>query len=211
MSQPLVLCYHVVSEEEKHPLAVDRHTFESQVASLLRRGRSLHVTFDDGYAGIVDAIALLEDSGVARTVFVVTSCAADGSPPAPHSNASSPALGTLQWSALGELAARGVEIGSHSVTHPHLTNLGDDELRRELRDSRAAIEDELSVPCRSLAYPYGDFDARVSRAARDAGYERAFAARPRFRHDPFALPRVSIFAHDGAVRFWVKTAIGGRL
>jgi peptidoglycan/xylan/chitin deacetylase (PgdA/CDA1 family) len=83
----------------------------------------------------------------------------------------------MPWATLPELASRGVEIGSHSVSHPHLPQLTDAELRRELVDSREQIEAEVGRPCRFLAYPYGDDDARVHAAARNAGYRAAYTLR----------------------------------
>jgi peptidoglycan/xylan/chitin deacetylase (PgdA/CDA1 family) len=113
----------------------------------------------------------------------------------------------MDWDALRALAERGVEIGSHTISHPHLTQLDDDELRRELVESRERLEDGLGRPCRFVAYPYGDDDARVHEAARAAGYEAGFAlpgAESPF--DRYALPRVGIYRRDGRARAAVKTS-----
>ena len=83
----------------------------------------------------------------------------------------------MDWDELRSLADDGIEIGSHTVSHPHLTRLDDATLRLELVDSRERVEDEIGRPCRFLAYPFGEEDGRVRRAARDAGYEAAFALR----------------------------------
>jgi peptidoglycan/xylan/chitin deacetylase (PgdA/CDA1 family) len=116
----------------------------------------------------------------------------------------------MSWDALGDLAARGIEIGSHTVSHPHLPQLTDAEVRRELVDSKAEIEDELRRPCRFLAYPYGDSDGRVHAAAAKAGYAAAFALRANPWHaEQFALPRVDIYRRDGTPRFALKAAPGG--
>ena len=73
----------------------------------------------------------------------------------------------------------------------HLPELADDELHRELRDAKAALEERLRRRCRFLAYPFGDHDERVRRAAERAGYEAAFAVKGS-RGDRFALPRVAL-------------------
>jgi Predicted xylanase/chitin deacetylase len=83
----------------------------------------------------------------------------------------------MNWDELAGHADRGVLIGSHSVSHPHLAELNDDELRRELNESKAEIEDRLGRFCSDLAYPYGEQDERVRLAARGAMYERAYALR----------------------------------
>jgi peptidoglycan/xylan/chitin deacetylase (PgdA/CDA1 family) len=108
---------------------------------------------------------------------------------------------------LRELAARGVEIGSHTVTHAHLPQLSDAKLRREMRESRERLEDELGRPCRYLAYPFGEDDARVHAAARDAGYSAAYTlSGPRRPVDLHALPRVDVYRADGRARFAAKVS-----
>jgi peptidoglycan/xylan/chitin deacetylase (PgdA/CDA1 family) len=72
------------------------------------------------------------------------------------------------------LAAAGHEIGSHSVTHPDLTTLSDTMLAAELQDSRTLLEAIVGAgKVRSIAYPFGVYDARVIAAAQAAGYRSA--------------------------------------
>jgi hypothetical protein len=80
--------------------------------------------------------------------------------------------------------------------------MGDDELRRELVESREALEDRLGRLCRTLAYPYGDEDRRVPAAARAAGYSLAFALDPTPGLDPHG--RVDVYRRDGLPRFLLK-------
>jgi peptidoglycan/xylan/chitin deacetylase (PgdA/CDA1 family) len=103
---------------------------------------------------------------------------------------------TMTWDDLRRLVDTGVEIGSHTVSHPHLPMLSDDELRRELSDSKKEIETELGRTCTELAYPYGEFDSRVRAAAWLAGYERAYALRGS-HSDPYALPRLDLYRRHG--------------
>jgi hypothetical protein len=224
--ETLVLCYHSVSDEWAHPLAVRRRAFERQLSSILRRGfrpitavelasgarSGLHVTFDDAYHDVLGAIPVLERLGLPSTVFAATSFARDGRPLAvPELAAQAQAhperLATMNWDELRELAARGVEIGSHTVTHPHLTRLTDAEVERELADSRAEIEDELGRPCVLLAYPFGEHDARIQEIARGCGYAAAFAlwegASPERR---YALPRIDLYRRDSLLRATLKTS-----
>ena len=71
----------------------------------------------------------------------------------------------MSWDQLAALAAAGWEIGSHTQTHPHLTELAPDRLAEELAGSRAEIERNLGLPCPAIAYPYGDHDDAVLAAA----------------------------------------------
>jgi peptidoglycan/xylan/chitin deacetylase (PgdA/CDA1 family) len=164
--------------------------------------RVLHVTFDDAFASVLHALPALERLGVPVTIFACSDYARDGRPldvPELSRDAASlpDELATMDWDALRAIADRGVEIGSHTRTHPHLTWLSDDELELELRESRTALEKKLWRPCRFLAYPYGEEDGRVRAAAKAAGYEAAFALHSDERDvDPFALPRVALFRSD---------------
>lgn len=176
------------------------------------RGRTFHVTFDDAFRSLTLALPLLDHLRVPATVFVCSSYARDGRPldvPELRADVAADPHGfeTLGWPALRELAERGLEIGGHTSSHPHLPRLGDAELDRELVDSRTEIESELGRPCRYLAYPYGDEDERVRRAARRAGYDAAFALNPgRGRVDRYALPRVDLYRRHTPLRFWALTS-----
>jgi peptidoglycan/xylan/chitin deacetylase (PgdA/CDA1 family) len=230
MARPLVLCYHGVSAEWVHKLAVTPTALERQLRSLLRRGyrpvaaaeavggagRLLHVTFDDAYANLSCAVPILERLGIRATVFAVSGFTDDGRrfdvPELADELAAHPeALATMSWDELRDLAARGFEIGSHTATHPHLPRLSDAELERELVDSRARLEEELGRPCTLLAYPYGEHDARVHACARRAGYEAAFVLRAGAeRGNPFAVPRVDLYRRDSLLRATVKTSAASR-
>jgi peptidoglycan/xylan/chitin deacetylase (PgdA/CDA1 family) len=222
----LVVCYHSVSDEWEHSLAVTPRAFERQLVSLLRRGfrpvppdalldgrrRGLYVTFDDAYTDVLAAIPVLERLRLHATVFAATSFADDGRPLAVPELADEAAalperLATMTWDDLRALVERGFDVGSHTVSHPHLPQLSDAELDRELGDSRARMEDELRRPCRLLAYPYGEHDARVQAAARRAGYEAAFALwAGASSANPYALPRIDFYRRDSLLRATLKSS-----
>lgn len=173
-------------------------------------GRLLHVTFDDAYRSVERVLPALERLGVPTTVFVCTALARDGAPVPISELAGERAtyadeLLTMDWATLRRLAGPGVEIGSHTRTHAHLTELDDDELAHELRASKAEVEAELGRPCRYLAYPFGEEDDRVRAAARAAGYEAAFGL-PGRRGDRMSVPRLGVYRRDGALRLRLKVA-----
>jgi peptidoglycan/xylan/chitin deacetylase (PgdA/CDA1 family) len=221
----LVLCYHAVSEDWPHGLSLGLATFERQIAGLLRRrfrpaaaddllrsgGSLLHVTFDDAFRSVERALPVLERLGVPATVFACSGFAGGGRPfdvpeLAAQAEQYPDALATMDWDALRAVAERGFEVGSHTVSHPHLPRLSDAELRHELHDSKARIAGELGRPCRYLAYPFGDEDARVRAAAAAAGYEAAFALPGREAAiERFALPRVGVYRRDNPFRLHLKT------
>jgi peptidoglycan/xylan/chitin deacetylase (PgdA/CDA1 family) len=226
----LVICYHGISDDWEHALAVRPRAFERQLVALLRRGlrpvsaraavdgygRLFHITFDDAYTSIRRVVPLLEQVGAPATIFAVSAYADEGRPldvpELEEETAAHPGhLETMKWDELRDLAARGFEIGSHTKTHPHLPELTDAEIRRELAESKQHCEDELHRPCRFLAYPYGDHDGRVQAAAERAGYTAAFALWPGSQPtNRFALPRAGVYRDDTLVRAMLKTSFAGR-
>jgi peptidoglycan/xylan/chitin deacetylase (PgdA/CDA1 family) len=202
----VVLCYHAVSREWDDPLAISPDQLERQVASALRWSRRpVHVTFDDGFRSVLDAVPVLARLGVSGTVFVCTDFvgrtldlpALEAVPAASREE-----LQTLSWDELRETA---FEVGSHTRRHADLRELSDTELRDELEGSRVEIEDRLGRPCRHLAYPYGRSDDRVRLAAERAGYDAAFGLVGAGKlGGRFGVPRVDPSRHDGALRVALK-------
>lgn len=226
----LILCYHAVSERWDADLATTPAQLRTQLESLMRRGyegatfteaatvrrsgRVLAVTFDDAFTSVLElAQPILASLGLPGTVFAVTDFADTGgrlSWPGISQWADGPfavELEGMSWSQLRWLATQGWEVGSHTRSHPRLTELDDDALAGELRGSRESCEKSLGTTCRSVAYPYGDVDARVVRAAAGAGYHAA-AALPGRLHAPTALewPRIGIYSPDSFRRFRLKAS-----
>jgi len=188
-----VLCYHAVSPTWEHRLCIQPDLLLRQVRALSRFWKVV-ASFDDAFRSAAAVFPALERLGVPIEIFVCTGYAPDGASLAiPELAGDDPAeLATMSWEELLGHADRGVLIGSHTVTHAHLTQLSDDELRREVNDSKAEIEERLRRPCPDLAYPYGEHDDRVRLAARGAGYERAYALR-RPQGGSYAVPRLDLY------------------
>ena len=81
----------------------------------------------------------------------------------------------MSASEVRELHALGVEIGTHSRTHPDLRSLSAKEAGAELAGSRSDLEDVLGAEVRVVAYPFGRSSPAIEAAARDAGFEAACA------------------------------------
>ncbi|MTI98603.1 MAG: hypothetical protein FH752_08280 [Marinobacter adhaerens] len=87
----------------------------------------------------------------------------------------------LSWEQIRGMVRQGLEVGSHSHSHPIMTQLGDDELNRELVQSWEIIREQLGCDPAAFCYPNGqraDFDSKVQSAVRHAGYNYAVAAFP---------------------------------
>jgi len=90
-----------------------------------------------------------------------------------------PEFRPLDWAQLREMAAHGIEIGSHSCSHARLTLCTPQELEHEVRDSKCRIEEMLERPVRSFCYPFGkrvDVNNVVRQAVVNAGYENGVVA-----------------------------------
>jgi peptidoglycan/xylan/chitin deacetylase (PgdA/CDA1 family) len=189
---PVSLAYHgvnvVSSADDPVRLINDPATLAAHVRLLQRlryrfvtaehliagRGRVAALTFDDGLAdGLEVAAPLLERLGAVGTFYVCPGWFG-GSHPLVEGDAAR----LLDADGVRELQRRGMEIGSHTMTHEDLRLLSDAELDAQLRDSKGALEEVTGRPCRTLAYPYGLYDERVVAAAGRAGYELAFAWQP---------------------------------
>jgi peptidoglycan/xylan/chitin deacetylase (PgdA/CDA1 family) len=134
--------------------------------------RAVALTFDDGYASVLrTAWPLLKERGLPASLFVVT--AALVGPLRFRWDAAETDPERYGLSTAGELVdavGQGLDIGSHTVTHPWLPGLEPALLEHELGESRARLEDLLGRPVRSLAYPTGGWTRLVRDAAERAGY-----------------------------------------
>jgi peptidoglycan/xylan/chitin deacetylase (PgdA/CDA1 family) len=100
---------------------------------------------------------------------------------------------SVSWDQAREMDSAGIEIGSHTVTHPILTKVSENALRAELIESKARLEQELGHITTHFCYPNGDYDTRVRRAVEEAGYRCAVTVEPGLndsRSDMLSLKRV---------------------
>lgn len=85
----------------------------------------------------------------------------------------------LTWNQIRKMVSRGLDVGSHSVTHPVLTQLESQHLMNELNASKRKIERELGKKIEIFCYPNGqkgDYNIEVKNAIKDCGYRYAVAA-----------------------------------
>jgi len=65
----------------------------------------------------------------------------------------------MTWDNVREMASNGMEIGSHSVSHPILSQLSASELKKEIIESKLEIQEQLHIDCNVIAYPVGGKNA----------------------------------------------------
>jgi peptidoglycan/xylan/chitin deacetylase (PgdA/CDA1 family) len=231
MNDLIVLCYHGISATWPAETTVGPAELESQLAGFLARGyeaatleealttppaeRTFVVTFDDAHRSVLEqAVPIMARLSVPGTVFVPTDYASSQQPMAwdgydmwmgtEHERE----LDCMTWDELRGLDADGWEIGSHTCSHPRLSTLDEERIAAELTESRAVCEREMGKPCRSIAYPYSDYDDRVVRAAREAGYQFAVTV-PRGSRAPLPLqwPRVGVYNGESAGRVRLRAGL----
>jgi peptidoglycan/xylan/chitin deacetylase (PgdA/CDA1 family) len=107
----------------------------------------------------------------------------------------------MTWDQAREMQSAGMDIGSHTHSHPILSHVSSDVQRAELVDSKHMLEAELQAPITAIAYPVGkasSYTAETCRLAEEAGYHCGFDFEPRVNDLPlksrFAIGR---FASDG--------------
>jgi len=165
------------------------------------------VSFDDGYEDFyTTAFPLLCECGGSATVFMVAGCLG-------KKRDSFGGTSCLTGSELRELDRKGVEIGSHTLSHPDLRSLSFSKLEGEVRDSKAIIEDTLGHRIVSFAYPYAfpeqdrRFTAVLRRLLIKHGYEYGVCTsigRAGRDDDPYFLPRIPVNSWDDPRLFRAK-------
>ena len=105
----------------------------------------------------------------------------------------------MTWDEVREMAAAGIEFGSHTVSHPVLARLDDEAIQQELADSRQAIRVQTGQSVETVAYPVGKvdaFDDRVVATAKSCGYRLGLSyetgVNPWRGADLFTLRRLAI-------------------
>src|SRR5262249_40156770 len=78
--------------------------------------------------------------------------------------------GAINWRQAREMSDAGMEIGSHTLTHPILTGLSDERLREEVVQSRDRIQSAIGRKVETFCYPNGDYDLRAQCEVARAGY-----------------------------------------
>jgi peptidoglycan/xylan/chitin deacetylase (PgdA/CDA1 family) len=230
MTNAIVLCYHALSPTWGASLSTTPDRFERQISLLVARGyrgvtftdavmspsseQIMAVTFDDAYRSVLEfGRPILEHYSIPATVFAPTDFIGSEEPmcwPGIDRWLGGPdeqELMPMSWDELGTLAEAGWEIGSHTGSHPHLPEIGDDTLNDELERSKIACEQHFAAPCTSIAYPYGDVNSRIVAATSRVGYRAGATLPARLdSHSALEYPRVGVYHKDDGIRFRLKVS-----
>ena len=222
----VILMYHQVGQFRRpasHKACFcDTRRFRSQMRYLARMGygviglelalrglfaggplprRPVVLTFDDGTRDFHDhALPVLQEHGFPATVYAVTGLLGRSADFVSYR----PVPRLMTGEALRAVQRAGIQVGSHSVTHPQLTQLDDADLRREVFDSKAFLEDLLGSPVDHFCYPKGDYDARVREVVRAAGYRSALTTvrgAANTAANPLEIPRKAVSFGDNLIGY----------
>jgi peptidoglycan/xylan/chitin deacetylase (PgdA/CDA1 family) len=171
---------------------------QEQLLAALRDGRPLParpvvITFDDGYRDVLGkASPVIRRLGLHATEYVITGRLRGTDP----SFLTAPELRVIEQ--------RGIEIGSHTVTHADLPTLTDAQAFEELTASKRTLEQAVGHPVPWFAYPYGAYDSRVVQMVARAGYKLAVTTKPgtcQSSTRPLELERLEVLDSTGVGGF----------
>src|SRR5665647_439615 len=111
----------------------------------------------------------------------------------------------MSWLDIINIHEYGVQIGSHSATHPTLDTLeSDKEITFELKESAGRILKMTGIKAEIFSYPNGSYNKRVMELTQKAGYKYALAVNKKpyhfSREDDFSISRIELYNEN-----WIKT------
>ncbi|GAB6910003.1 hypothetical protein JCM12296A_58520 [Desulfosarcina cetonica] len=105
----------------------------------------------------------------------------------------------ITWDELKYVSQYGIEIGSHTMTHPILSKVSIEKLTYEIKRSKEVIEEMIEKPLKSFCYPNSlpqDITEEVVQVAKDSGYLGGVHNFGLRKFDPYLIPRVGVSNHE---------------
>ncbi len=213
-TRAVVLLYHAF-DVGKDPLGISSRRFEAHLDWLRDNGVSVVplsalIDFVHGARTLPDKVAVITIDDAHRSVYtkafpLLSARRMPFSLGLPTAFVEKPRQPTLKWAQIREMVASGLcELASHGHRHRRLGALESASAEQELELSRRLIEQHTGVRPIAYFYPLGAHEAPAMDRVRAAGYRAAFTASGGAialgAYSPFALPRATVFHHDGAQR-----------
>jgi peptidoglycan/xylan/chitin deacetylase (PgdA/CDA1 family) len=188
---------------------------DAALAALVGEGslprRALLLSFDDAYADLLDIAApIMAERGLSGVVFAVAG-QLGGTNEWDHRIRAKP-LDLLDADGLRAVAAQGIEVGSHTISHRPLTKVPEAELEEEIAGAADRLEQAGIPRPRTFSYPYGEWSPAIAEVARVAGYRASFTIDRGVvteKSDPHLLPRIEVHASDTPRRLRRKLRTAG--
>ncbi len=115
----------------------------------------------------------------------------------------------LNWREVKEMAKHGITFGAHTVSHPHLSQLGYKEQKKEISRSMEILGRKVSTfqGIKAFCYPYGEYNKDTLKILKKLGVKMAFTVQPginRKNTDPLKIKRIGISGSDSLTEFKAK-------
>ena len=211
----LVLLYHSVGyisrQDDQYKLNVAPLLFERHIEFLTHlKKQNIIVTFDDGFENIFDIVFPIISRYKIKVMLFVTVGFIDGFISFSDLFNNGITMKPLNWRQIKEFSDSGIEIGSHTLTHPNLLRIDKKKAYTEIKDSKKRIEDVIGKEVKYFAYPYGSkksFNNSIKEIVKESGYEKAYTNIMGFNTkdtDLYELKRIRIYSNDNMLRFRFK-------
>lgn len=217
-----ILNYHSICDEGCSPISVKCDQFYRQMEYIDKKGKKcvsaeeffidspsdekIGLTFDDGYRdNYADMLPIVQKFGFSCTIFLTVNHIGTEQSFSWHTR-SDKNRHALSWEEVHALMEKGMQMGSHTLNHPILTQIPEKEAWEEISRSKDLLEQKLGVKIRSFAYPAGHFNQAIKEMVEKAGYEFALATKVpnTIAADRFSIPRISINGLDSLPVFTFK-------
>lgn len=169
-------------------------------------GKVVILTFDDGYVdNFKNALPILKKFGFSATLFVVSDLI--GSYNKWYYKEANMIKPLMDEDQIKVWLDSGMEIASHTRTHPILTDLDEKSIEDEVLNSKIILERKFKVKIRHFCYPYGKYNDLVISYVKKANYESAWTLdRGRYKvgDDLFSAKRINIPKDANIIRFYIK-------
>lgn len=160
----VVLMYHEI-DDSIGKYVVSKQNFEKQIKFLVNHNyntifiediennykgqKVVALTFDDGYENFYkNVFPILKKYQIKANLYIITSSIDKNN--------------YLNKEEINEIVTSGlVSIGSHTVSHPVLTNLSDENAIQELENSKKYLEEIVGKEIKTISYPTGAYDTRI--------------------------------------------------
>ena len=199
-----VLMYHRFGEDKYPTTNIKMDQFSNHIKELIKtkynvikiqdglnaiqnislvKDRSVIITIDDAYSSVFNnAWPILKKYGLPFTLFVSTDVIDNKTP------------GYMSWEEIRILRDNGVTIGSQTKSHPHMHNLNENQIVRELEFSNSRFVQEIGSKPEIFAYPYGEYNLNVLEKIKSNGFKAAFGQHSGVAHLSLGLYQLPRFA-----------------
>jgi len=216
---PILMYHHIALKKPQDSYYVSPEIFEKQMQWLKDNNYNI-ISFDDLYSalmgqknlpekpvvitfddGVIDqyenALPILQKFNYTATFFIKL-------------NNVWPDKGGMTWQMLRKLVEAKMTIGSHSMNHNNMANMGSSQMEYELTQSKEILENQLKIKVKYFSYPGGAYSDSTIAAIKKAGYLAAVTTKHEVFHqiktrdDLYKISRIHIDDEIPSFENWVQ-------